>query len=79
MRALVTGQAEAARNKCNLNHDAIPAFCNVRLSITTYLDQIHDSEEDGMMLILLTESSESHDPDPPFLLGGHFVSSLLLL
>ena len=82
MRPLVTGaraggggniDRRSSKNKCN--HDAILAFCNAWLSTTTYLDHIYDSEEDGMMLILLTETSESHDPDPPFLLGGHFVSS----
>lgn len=31
-----------------------------------------------MMLILLTVSSESHDPDHLFLLGGHFVCLLLI-
>ena len=39
---------------------------------------IHESEENKMMLILLTVSSESHDLGHLFLLGGHFVCSLLI-
>ena len=47
------------------------------ISLYIYIS-IHESEENKMMLILLTESSESHDPDHLFLLGGHFVCSSLI-
>ncbi len=44
----------------------------------SHISIIHESEEDRMMLILLTVSSEYHDLNRLFLLGGHFAYSLLI-